>query len=140
MTYKERSAWQFLCIFVITYVPYFAISAQRGLPTSMPGFSQLALFGITTVVQIALIIAGHIYFALRHRKDMREPTDERDRAIELRGMRTAYYVLISGAIFAGVYLPFVEKGWGPVQAMLFFIALAEVVHYAVVIVGYRRAS
>lgn len=141
MTHKERSAWLFLTIFVITYVPYFAISAQRGLPATLPGFEQLTLFGITAVIQMVLIGLGHLYFYLRHREDMRAPTDERDRAIELRGLRYSYYVLITGAIIAGVYLPFVEaSGWKLVQSMIFFIVLAEVVGYAVVLFEYRRAS
>ena len=55
-------------------------------------------------------------------------------------MRSAYYVLITGAVFAGVYMPFVASGWALVQAMLFFIVLAELVHYGVVIAAYRRES
>ena len=140
MTHKERAAWMFLIIFLVTYIPYFSLSAYRGLPTTMPGFEQLWLYGITAVIQMVLIGLGYAWFALRHRADMRAPTDERDHAIELKGIRSAYYVLLTGAIFAGIYLPFVKSGWDIVQTMIFVIGLAQVIHFGMVALGYRRSA
>lgn len=140
MTHKERAAWMYLIIFLVTYIPYFTLSGIQGLPTTMPGFPQLWLYGITAVIQMVLIALGFAWFALRYRSDMRAPTDERDRAIEFKGMRWAYYVLLTGAIFAGIYLPFVESGWNIVQSMIFVIALAQIIHFGIVAFAYRRSS
>jgi hypothetical protein len=106
----------------------------------MPGFEQLWLYGITAVIQMVLIGLGYAWFALRYRSDMRAPTDERDLAIEFKGIRSAYYVLLTGAIFAGIYLPFVKTGWDIVQSMIFVIGLAQVIHFGRVAIGYRRSA
>ena len=140
MTHKERAAWLFLIVFLVTYIPYFTLSGLRGLPTTMPGFEQLWLYGITAVIQMVLIGLGYAWFALRYRSDMRAPTDERDLAIEFKGIRSAYYVLLTGAIVAGIYLPFVKTGWDIVQTMIFVIGLAQVIHFGRVAIGYRRSA
>lgn len=55
-----------------------------------------------------------------------------------RSISTAYYVLIAGMILVGCVMPFNSGGWTIVNAALLMIVLAEVVHYGVVVVSYRR--
>ncbi len=64
--------------------------------------------------------------------------DERDRFIEQRSSKVAYYVLMAGIIYAGMVLPFTQGGWDIVHAALFAIAAAEIVHGVMIMVGYRR--
>jgi hypothetical protein len=64
--------------------------------------------------------------------------DERDRQIEGRAATVAYYALMAGTILVGCVMPFEASGWKIVHAAVFFIAVAEVVHSGMLIVGYRR--
>ena len=68
------------------------------------------------------------------------PPDERDRAISQRSVTAAYYVLITGVILVGCVMPFNTGGWPIVNATLFVIVLAELVHYGIVIWCYRKQA
>jgi hypothetical protein len=92
------------------------------------------------MVQVVLLIAGHIVLAIREPKDTRIPPDERDRAIERRSLGLAYYALICGFILVGCVMPFTSQGWAIVNAALFMIVIAEIVHYGVAVWSYRRQA
>jgi hypothetical protein len=83
---------------------------------------------------------GRWYLRRRSPLDARTPPDERDRAIDRRSVATAYYVLITGVIIVGVVMPFNASGWDIINAALFAVTLAEVVHYACVVTNYRLQS
>jgi len=68
------------------------------------------------------------------------PLDERDQAIKRRSVSSAYYVLIAGMILVGCVMPFNSRGWTIINAALFMIIAAEVVHYGVVVFSYRRQA
>jgi hypothetical protein len=55
-------------------------------------------------------------------------------------MTFAYYALIAGMILVGVVMPFNSGGWTIINAALFMIILAEVVHYGTVVISYRRQA
>ena len=57
-----------------------------------------------------------------------------------RAISAAYYVLIAGMIVVGCVLPFSATGWSITNAALVMIVAAEVVHYGVVVVSYRRQA
>ena len=50
------------------------------------------------------------------------------------------YVLIAGMIMVGVMMPFNSGGWKIVNAALFMIVTAEVVHHGVAVASYRRQA
>ena len=81
--------------------------------------------------------AGYLYFRLALPRHERPPLDERDRAIERRSISAAYYVLIAGMILVGCFMPFSSTGWTIVNAAIFWIVAAEVVHYSAVVASYR---
>ena len=55
-----------------------------------------------------------------------------------RSVTFAYYVLIVGMILVGCVMPFHSSGWEIVNAALFMIVAAEIVHYAIIVISYRR--
>jgi len=81
--------------------------------------------------------AGYLYLRVGSPKEDRPPRDERDRAIEHRSLSAAYYVLIAGMILVGCIMPFNSTGWTIVNAAIFWIVAAEVVHYSAVVASYR---
>ncbi|MEO9079316.1 MAG: hypothetical protein ABI268_08390 [Rhodanobacter sp.] len=64
--------------------------------------------------------------------------DERDRAIDGRATRSAYFILLTGMIVVGMVMPFNKAGWELVNAAVFFIVLSEAVRYALILIGYRQ--
>ena len=64
--------------------------------------------------------------------------DERDRTIARLGAARAYYVMMTGLVFTGVYLPFTNVGWEIVHAALLTYVISEIVRCGVIIRAYRR--
>ena len=139
MPYREKTAWLSLVAMALAFVPYFAIVvAQSHSSPSSPSLRQLGLFAVAAVVQMAILGIGHLYLTRGSPAEARIPPDERDVAIMRRSISLAYYVLITGMILVGCVMPFNSGGWTIVNAALLMIVLAEVVHYGVVVVSYRR--
>ena len=125
----------------LTFGSYFVVVATSHRPgPDLPNLPQLALFAATVVVQVLILIVGHITLAIRSPEEAKAPADERDRAIEHRAIRSAYYVLISGMILVGCVMPFSSGGWTIINAAIFMIVAAELVHYGMVVLDYRRQA
>ncbi len=141
MPYREKIAWLSLFAITVTYVPYFALMASGTLPMRpLPDLSRLGYFALTTLVQMVLLIVGHIALRLTSPDDARAKADERDSAISRLSVSVAYYVLMVGVILVGCVLPFLDAGWAIVNGAIFMIVLAEVVRYAIVVASYRRQA
>jgi uncharacterized membrane protein len=117
------------------YCVYFVI--QIGLPYLQP--TMLERIGCLAVVASIHAAAYVIGLLAIKRREAGEPLleDERDRAIDGRATRTAYFVMLTGLIVVGMVMPFNNSGWELVNAALFFIVLAETVRYALILIGYR---
>jgi hypothetical protein len=141
LAYREKIGWLSLLAMAVTFGPYFIAVAMHAIPdAALPNLRQLIVFGITAVTQAIIIGVGHLYFRRSSPEDARMPPDERDKAIMQRSISSAYYVLIAGMIMVGVMMPFNSSGWKIVNAALFMIVAAEVVHYGVVVASYRRQA
>jgi hypothetical protein len=139
MTYREKTAWLTLAAMVLTFVPYFGVVASGAFDeTALPNLPLLTAFAGVALAQVVILGIGHGVLRWRFPGDAAEPADERDRAIEQRSTRWAYYALITGMIVVGCVLPFSAGGWEIVNAALLAILVAEVVHYGVAIAAYRR--
>ena len=139
MSYREKIAWLSLMEMTAVFVPYFVIAGKLPL-APMPDWRRLGLFGLASVVRMLMLGAGHLYLRSVSPEEARTPPDERDRAIALRSMSSAYYVLMTGMILVGFFMPFSSVGWAIVNAAIFWTVVAEVVHYSVIVVSYRRQS
>ena len=139
MPYREKIAWLSLIAMVVTFGPYFALVAFGPFhDDAVPNFRQLGLYAAVAVVQVLILGAGHLVLRRRAPADARMPLDERDLDIKRRSITAAYFVLITGMILVGVVMPFQSHGWAIINAALFWIVVAEVVHYTVTVVCYRR--
>ncbi|MGA9474176.1 MAG: hypothetical protein WBV36_17045 [Terriglobales bacterium] len=141
MPYREKTAWLSLLAMAITFGPYFTMTAMHLLPSEpMPNLRQLALFAATAIVEMVILGVGHLYLRRRSTEEARMPLDERDQTIMRRSVSSAYYVLIAGMILVGCVMPFNSNGWSIINAALFMIVAAEVVHYGVVVFSYRSQA
>ena len=136
MSSLEKRAWLTLGSMLPPYVVYFAILAW--FPQLRAGFLDafLVLAATATVHAIAYIV-GYAIFKHRERGEPLQE-DERDRAIDGRATRAAYFMLLTGMIVVGMVMPFTRGGWDVVNAALLVIVLGETLRHVLIIVGYRR--
>lgn len=138
MSYREKIAWLSLIAMAVAYGPYFTFVARGPVSWEpLPHLHPLALFALASMVRMFILGAGYLYFRLAFPRQERPPLDERDRAIERRSISAAYYVLIAGMILVGCFMPFSSTGWTIVNAAIFWIVAAEVIHYSAVVASYR---
>ena len=139
MSYREKIAWLSLIEMTAVFVPYFVIAGKLPL-APMPDFRRLGLFGLASVVRWIMVGVGYLYLRSKYPDEARMPPDERDRAITLRSFSSSYYVLMAGMVLVGIFMPFSSAGWAIVNAAIFWIVIAEAVHYGVIVVSYRVQS
>jgi len=141
MPYREKIAWLSLTAMALAFGPYFAIVAAGATPNRpSPLIAQLALYAVAAILQMLILGAGRLYLRRQSPLDAHTPPDERDRTIERLSIRSAYYVLTAGMILVGCIMPFKSGGWTIVNAAIAMIVVAEIVHYTIVVVSYRRQA
>ena len=136
MSSLEKRAWLSLWSMCPPYCIYFAILI--GFPELLS--TVLERFGCLAVVATihALAYIGGLLAIKRHEAGEPLLEDERDRAIDGRATRLAYFILLAGMIVVGMVMPFNNSGWKLVNTALLFIVLTETARYVLILLGYRR--
>lgn len=132
----EKRAWLALWSQCPPYIIYFLIQAE--CPMWLTTFlERIAFLAVVASVHAVAYVTGLLVMKWQERG---EPLllDERDRAIDGRATRIAYFVMLTGMIVVGVVMPFSDAGWKITNAALFAIVLAETVRYALIAMGYRH--
>ena len=136
MSSLEKRAWLSLWSMCLPYCVYFAI--QIGWPALLPTFlDRIACLALVASTHAVAYVGGLLVIKRRER-DENLLEDERDRAIDGRATRTAYFILLTAMIVVGMVMPFTDSGWTLVNTALLGIVLAETVRYALIVTGYRR--
>ncbi|MBI1380312.1 MAG: hypothetical protein GC161_04410 [Planctomycetaceae bacterium] len=136
--HRERVAWLSLVAMAAAYGPFFLGVALEPPSAPLPDLPSMGRFAGAVLVQVVVLGVGHAWFRLRWPHEARAPADERDRAIELRARRIAYHVLIVGIVLVGCVMPFSKHGWELIHTGIAAVVVAELVHYGLVVLGYRR--
>ncbi len=138
MSLAERRAWVGLLSLCPAYFVYFTILLR--FPGWVTSFAdRMGLLAIVATGHAVLAITGTIVFARRRRQDGLAE-DERDRMIDRRATRIAYFILIAGMILVGCVLPFTKAEWQTVNAALLTIVIAEGLRQFLIIIGHRTSS
>jgi len=136
MPFKEKIAWISVSSTILVWGGYFGFMlATAG---KLHGAVYFIGFMAAVIAQTILMIAAAPITAVLAPADANAGADERDRDIGRRAYALAYPVLITLVIcVAGsVHLGFdrIDMAYGIMGA----IVIAEIVHYAAQIAGYRR--
>lgn len=132
---RERFAIVWIVALVTIFAIYFSVLAiLKATPLSIG--EQIALLA-GALGSLGVVAAG-TWLAQRMHRRPGDADDERDRAIEDRASSVAYRVLMVGMLLVGCVMPFGAGGWEIVHAALLAVAVAEIVHYGLIISGYRR--
>jgi cytochrome b561 len=138
---REKTAWLSLIAMAITFGPYFTLVSLRPHPEAgLPNLRQIGLFAATVSAQALILFIDRLFPRHKSPEEARTPPDERDQAIERRSIGSACYVLIAGMILVGCVMPFSSGRWTIINAAIFMIVVAEVVHHGVVVTSYRRQA
>lgn len=139
MSFREKSAWiSFLCLllFALAWTTHvFGVEFfQRENVHPMVWF--FSMLGGLIVLEIGL----HVAIAIQSPRDARTPKDERERLIDLRASRVAFYVLLVGAFTSlglGLHFPGANR-FMMGQLLMGWIIAALLARFGTQIALYRR--
>jgi len=135
MSSFEKRAWLALCSMGPAYAVYFVI--QAGFPALLPTMgTRIACLAVVAGLHAIAYLAGWLVIKRQERHEG-FIDDERDRVIDGRATRVAYFALLA-AMMLVVVMPFDHEGWQIVNAALFFIVVAEMMRNALIVAGYRK--
>jgi hypothetical protein len=153
MAFREKSAWAAMAATLLVW-GWYLIGAWRELSGGSPSSADmLGLFVrcviLTVVVEAVLAIA----LAVAAPKAADKPADERERLIELRATRIAYWILSIGAVSVALTSPLVAAGGlrllpDPLEntvlvlanGILLSLVAAELAKAAAQVAAYRRGA
>jgi hypothetical protein len=138
MPYRQKVAWLSLLAMAVVFTPYFTWAKLHPPTNVVPNLPRMALYAATAGVWVLILGIGHAVLRWRAPGEAKLPLDERDRAIQYRSRNYAYGVLLTGMILVGCIMPFTGAGWEIVNAAIFMIVLAEIVHDGTVVCIYHK--
>lgn len=142
MSFREKTAWVTLIAIVIVSLMYWF--HVPSLLEPHPGHWVLHAMLASVAAYVLIELVAWIVLRVRYPQDARTPKDERERLIELKALRIAYYVFVVGALGSiFVTLHAAHVGASPVAVgMVVFMAfvISQIVKYAARIVYFRRGS
>ena len=138
MPFREKTAWISVISTIVIWGGFFGFMAlTRG---RYPGPTYTVGFFAAIVLQAILVAAAAIVTAILSPNDASANRDERDRTISRRASAIAYPVLLTLVlcVAGGVHLGIGAIGMA--YGIMGAIVIAEIVHYAAQIAGYRMGS
>ncbi len=140
MSFREKTAWVTLFAIVVVSLMYWLHLPNPFVPHSPP--RVLHAMGASLLAYLLIEAAAYLVLRLRNRQEARLPKDERERLIDLKALRVAYYVFVYGSL-GGMFLTLHLVNTGAVGlGMTVFMAfvLAQLAKHAARIAYYRRGS
>lgn len=138
MSFREKTAWVNLCALVFVSLLYWG-HVPKLFVANPRGWILLAL-GASVVAYVLIEVVAHIVLRMRNPEEANEPMDEREKLIDLRALRIAYYSFVV-LTFASIFVTIHIVGAGPValsMAVTIGFVVAEMIKNAARIVLYRR--
>jgi hypothetical protein len=130
MTFREKSAAIIVAGLVLTYGFYGWRLSQGPMATA----EAMALLTALIALQTVITILAHSAAALLRKP---EKPDERDRLIELRGLRNGYFVLVAAVVGVMVLALSGAATLAVVNVLLGGLVAADLTRYGSQLVYYR---
>ncbi len=136
MASLEQRAWLTLGSMCPAYCVYFII--QVAFPGLVRGLGAHLVCLAAVAGVHAVVYAAGIILIKQGERGGNLLQDERDRAIDARATRTAYFLMLAGLIYVGVVMPLAASDWTLVNASLLVVVTSETLRNALIVIGYRR--
>jgi hypothetical protein len=136
MSFREKSAWISLIALLllagafVVHMPW----TLRPDPRQLTLYPLLVALGLLVVVEVV----GHAIVIVRSPKEELTPRDERERFLDLKALRFAFYVLIAGNALTILLVHHGANGFGMALLVLYAVTVALIANYAARIYFYRR--
>lgn len=134
-SFAERSAWVQLASLLLVLGGYSWIAGRmmaQGI-TALPAYA--AVFTVLVVLQVAVLIAGHVVAAIAGRAD---DGDERDRLIGWRAESYSGWVLAAGVLTAVAAMVLAVPNLWVAHLLLLSLFLSEILKLVIQLFFYRR--
>jgi amino acid transporter len=138
LSFQEKSTWVTLILTVLIFGYYFAEAISIFQNESVDNSTIAGLFISAIIFAIIFYSISHIILAVINRKEAEQNEDERDKLIELKGVRLSYYVLVAGVFVTGSSLFMTSSPLILANIIFFFFILGEVIGYVSKLIFYRR--
>ena len=137
MSFREKSTWISFLLLLAISIPFFiqTVRIERGSVSSEGTFH---LFLALIIAFILGEIVLHAIIVMQSPRDARAPKDERERLIDLKAMRVAFFVLMTSAILVIVLVHFPIGRFAIIWALLAAVVVAELTMLGARLVYYRR--
>ena len=138
MSFREKTAWITLLAIVAVSLMYWFHMPNPFVPGPAP--RVLHAMGASLAAYLIIELASWLLLRWRYPQDARAPRDERERLIDLRALRVAYYAFVVTAM-AGIFVTLHLAGTGPVavgMAVFMGFVLSQISKHAARILLYRR--
>jgi hypothetical protein len=140
MSFREKSAWISFVVILVAFGLYFLTVGAHLLHRDYPHHGFFALFVLLVIAVVVLEVVLHILVAIRSPSDARAPVDERDRLINLKAARIAFYVLTAGALLSIGTMHLGASAVFMGNCVFFAIWIAELSRLGSQVVLYRRSA
>lgn len=140
MSFREKTAWVTLIALVLVSLMYWLHVPSLFEPHS-PGWVLHAL-GLSIATFLLIEAIAWVVLHLRNPKDARTPRDERERLIDLKAARIAFWVYGVGSL-AGIFVMLHHVSGGSVgvaMSVVIAFVLAQMVRHAAIIIYHRRGA
>ena len=148
LSFQEKSIWGSLIITLLAFGYYF-VTVLEMWSQGTAGAADVT--GLIVGVIVAVVVVEIVYHILISIRPTPDPEDERDRLIEGKATRVAYFLLVCGALTAighGIATHGTAEGWRSsvdgalspfitAHILLFSFVLAEVVKFCTQLYYYR---
>ena len=137
MSFREKSAWiSFFCLLVVGGF-WLADVIRIEFYGVRHGHPLLYFMGLVTALVVGEVFL-HIVIALQSPHEARTPKDEREKLIDLKATRVAFYVMMSGGwlSIATIHLRF--SSFDVTQCVLGSIIIAELTKFGAQVALFRR--
>ena len=134
-SFEEKSIWISLLTISLIFGYYFVRIVQMVSQDDINVAQSIVLLISVIVMVITVEVVFHIIIALRDRP---QALDERDRMIELKATRNAYFVLVFGIFLPMAGIAAQVRPFIVAHVIMFIFVLSEITKFLTQLFYYRR--
>ena len=134
-SFQEKSIWISLVTISLIFGYYFVRVFQIAFQDEINVIKNTVLLISVIVMVIIVEVVFHIILALRTRP---EAKDERDRLIELKATRNAYFLLVFGIFLSIGSIAASVSTFIMAHIIMFFFIISEIAKFLTQLFYYRR--
>jgi hypothetical protein len=140
MPFREKSAWISMLSMLAIYGFYFGTLMQT-TAARQPGNLASGITLVQTIVMLVVAqVALHIAVAIRKPAEAQLPRDEREKLIDLKATRIAFYGLASGVVVACLFGSLNPPVFFSTNSLLLILVTSEIVRSGAQIIYYRLGA